>query len=266
MTTRAELTGVIAPGVGRIAATKAQVWAALGEVRDPELDEPITELGFVASHQVSTDGSARVRLRLPTYFCAPNFAFLMVADAFDAVRGVPGVHHTEVVLDDHFASEEINQGVAAGDGFVQSFSGLAESELHQLRADFLRKAVMAGTDRVCRPLLSDGADAAELANVTLGDVPASAELTRLRARRAELRLPAGDDDPLVIDPSTGTAVAAADVQRHLHRARLTRVSAEANGAVCRGLLRERYPEVSVDLRGARSSAAGEPPRSIEPVS
>ncbi len=32
-----------------------------------------------------------MRLRLPTYFCAPNFAFLMVADAYDAVSAVPGV-------------------------------------------------------------------------------------------------------------------------------------------------------------------------------
>ena len=39
------------------------VWAALGEVRDPELDEPLTELGFVTSHAVDGDGTARVRLR-----------------------------------------------------------------------------------------------------------------------------------------------------------------------------------------------------------
>ena len=29
-------------------------------------------------------------LRLPTFFCAPNFSFLMVADAYDAVSAVPG--------------------------------------------------------------------------------------------------------------------------------------------------------------------------------
>src|SRR5215472_7634451 len=43
--------------------------AALATVRDPELDEPITTLGFVTSCTVSADGDARVRLRLPTYFC-----------------------------------------------------------------------------------------------------------------------------------------------------------------------------------------------------
>ena len=62
------------------------------------------------------------------------------------------------MLEDHFASDAINGGVAAHAGFAQSFDGEAVGELHELRADFLRKAVMAGTDLVCRPLLAAGAD------------------------------------------------------------------------------------------------------------
>ena len=220
---------------------RASVLRALDDVRDPELDEPLTSLGFVAACSVSEQGDAKVRLRLPTYFCAPNFAFLMVADAYDAVSSVDGVRRAEVVLDDHFASHEINGGVAARAGFVEAFEGLAEQELGQLRADFLRKAVLAGTDRVCRPLLNDGATAEDLARLTLGEVPASADVDRLRARRAELGLPAGDDDALLIDPATGAAVGVDGVPLHLGRARVTRVSIDANAGVCRGLLQERYP-------------------------
>ena len=51
----------------------AKVRAALGTVRDPELDEPLTDLGFVTAIELDGD-SVRVHLRLPTYFCAPNFA------------------------------------------------------------------------------------------------------------------------------------------------------------------------------------------------
>jgi metal-sulfur cluster biosynthetic enzyme len=214
--------------------------AALQTVRDPELDEPITSLGFVTSAAVSGDGVAQVRLRLPTYFCAPNFAFLMVADAYDAVSALPGVRGAEVILEDHFASAAINGGVAAGAGFVQSFDGEAVSELHQLRADFLRKAVMAGTDQVCRPLLAAGTAPSALLGLTLGDVPPSRPLRRLRQRRTELGLPAGDDAPLMIDPATGERVSAGCVLLHLRRARTTRVSIEANGGICRGMLRQRY--------------------------
>src|SRR5580700_5549791 len=214
--------------------------AALATVRDPELDEPITALGFVTSCTVSADGEARVSLRLPTYFCAPNFAFLMVADAYDAVSAVPAVRSTEVVLEDHFASDAINGGVAAQAGFAASFDGEAVSELHGLRADFLRKAVMAGTDQVCRPLLAAGASRAGLLAMTLGEVPASAALDRLRQRRAELGLPSGAGAPLLIDPVTGQRIREDAVPLHLRRARSTRVSIEANSSICRGMLRHRY--------------------------
>jgi metal-sulfur cluster biosynthetic enzyme len=216
------------------------VIAALAAVRDPELDEPITSLGFVASCAVSADGDAHVRLRLPTYFCAPNFAFLMVADAYDVVSAMAGVRRTEVVLEDHFASDAINGGVAARAGFARSFDGEAVGELHQLRADFLRKAVMAGTDQVCRPLLDAGAEPPALLAMTLGDVPGSRALERLRQRRAELGLPAGDDAPLLIDPATGAPVGNDAAPLHLRRARTTRVSIEANSGICRGMLRRRY--------------------------
>jgi metal-sulfur cluster biosynthetic enzyme len=227
-----------------LVCTPQEVLTALATVRDPELDEPVTALGFVASCTVSPDGEARVRLRLPTYFCAPNFAYLMVADAYDAVTSVPGVRSAEVVLEDHFASDAINGGVAARAGFVASFAGEAVAELDELRAAFLRKAVLAGTDHVCRPLLAGGTSPAALRLMTLGDVPPSPELDRLRRRRADLGLPAGDDAPLLIDPSTGEPVADEAVPLHLRRARVTRTGIEANTSICSGMFRFRYQEGS----------------------
>jgi metal-sulfur cluster biosynthetic enzyme len=216
------------------------VLAALDCVRDPELDESITSLGFVASLEVSEDGDVQVRLRLPTYFCAPNFAFLMVADAYDAVVALDGVRSARIVLDDHFAAVAINDGIAARAGFARAFAGDASGELDQLRADFLRKAVMAGTDMVCRPLAQAGAGPDELAAKTLGELPGSRELDRLRQRRADLGLPADDAAPLVIDPVTGAGVPAQDLPLHLRKARTTRVSVQANTGICRGMLQHRY--------------------------
>jgi len=224
------------------AGLASAVYTALGTVRDPELDEPITTLGFVASCTVSEEGQAQVRLRLPTYFCAPNFAFLMVADAYDAITAVPGVTAAKVILDDHFASDAINAGVAARAGFVASFDGEAADELDDLRATFLRKAVLAGTDLVCRPLAAAGLTPAELAALTLGAVPPSPELTRLRRRRADLGLSASDAAPLLIDPQTGSPVTSEAVPIHLRRARLTRTGIDANTSICSGMLRARYPE------------------------
>ncbi|MET0132944.1 MAG: iron-sulfur cluster assembly protein [Kibdelosporangium sp.] len=217
---------------------RAAVWSALATVLDPELDEPLTELGFVSLCSVSPTGAAVVRLRLPTYFCAPNFAFLMVADAYDAISAVPGVTAVDVQLLEHFASDVINDGVARRAGFVASFEGEAVQELHSLRADFLRRAVLAGTDRVCRAI--PVSSSVELATLTLGDAPAGPDRERLRARRRELGLPCADGDPLLVDPEDGHPIPASNVRRHLGIARVTRVSQEANSGVCRGMLHARY--------------------------
>ncbi|MFG1622446.1 iron-sulfur cluster assembly protein [Kribbella sp. NPDC049227] len=228
-----------------VAGEKSRVLTALDAVRDPELDEPITTLGFVSTCVVSAAGDVVVRLRLPTYFCAPNFAFLMVADAYDVVAALPGVRGVDVALEDHFASDQINAGVAARAGFAASFTGEAAGELDELRRTFVTKAMLAGTDQVCRPLRAAGADPARLATMTLGDVPASAELERLLRRRAELGLRTDPSAPLLVDPGTGSPITGAEATRHLGLARVTRTGIEANTGICRGMLRHRYAEAGV---------------------
>jgi metal-sulfur cluster biosynthetic enzyme len=224
-----------------LAACADAVWRALDSVRDPELDEPVTSLGFVASCEVG-DGVAEVHLRLPTYFCAPNFAYLMVADAHDAVSAVYGVERAVIVLDDHFAADEINRGVAARAGFVGTFGDQAAGELDELRADFIRRAVLAGTDRVCRPLLHAGREPTDLLGMTLADAPPGRDADRLRVRRREIGLPADDDAPLLVDPVSGAPIGVDELRLYLGRARLSRVNIEANTGICRGMLANRYPD------------------------
>jgi metal-sulfur cluster biosynthetic enzyme len=219
------------------------VWEALRTVRDPELDADVVSLDFVAECSVAEDGIAHVRLRLPTYFCAPNFAFLMVADAWDAVSQVEGLADVDVVLIDHFASDAINSGVAARAGFVHSMAGTevgeAVEELHELRRTFTERAMMAGTDLVVRPLVRAGTTPEQVAAMTLGDAPDSDDLRRLRARRRELGIAADDDAPLVVDP-VGRTVGIDALPLHLRKARSYQVGVDANTSICRGQLAARY--------------------------
>ena len=225
------------------AAVVGRVREALRTVRDPELDNDVVSLDFVASLEVDENRVAHVRLRLPTYFCAPNFAFLMVADAWDAVSTVDGLDDVDVELIDHFAADAINRGVAARAGFVHSMAGTevgeAVEELDTLRRQFTERALMAGTDLVVRPLAKAGKTPEELAAMTLGDAPESADLDRLRARRRELGIPSGDDDALVVDPS-GRKVGVEALPLHLRKARSFQVGVEANTSICRGQLAVRY--------------------------
>ncbi len=99
----------------------AEAMTALSAVVDPELDEPITDLGFVHSLVVSPSGNVKVNLRLPTSFCAPNFAYLMASDAKDVLNELDWTRHVVVELDDHHDSGIINAGLAGDAGYRGTF-------------------------------------------------------------------------------------------------------------------------------------------------
>ncbi len=210
---------------------RARVLGALGEVYDPELDEPITDLRFVTSCDVSEAGDVSVRLRLPTPQCAPNFAFLMAADARDAVRRLPGVGEVSVILEDHYTGEEINAAVRRGEGFDGAFPGEVQGELDALRSLFHRKALVARESR----LLDTVADPA---SARLGDLRGP-DAVRVRALRAALGLGVEDDAPAFV---TGDGQPVGDFARFRRVASLTALSLETNGGMCRDLLRVRYAD------------------------
>jgi metal-sulfur cluster biosynthetic enzyme len=223
----------------RTRVTDEAVLAALGTVRDPELDEDLVSLGFVTSVAVSEDGVVEVRLRLPTYFCAPNFAFLMAADAHTALAALPGVE-PRILLEDHYASEEINGGLADGRDFDGSFSEAADGNgLDDLRALFRRKAFLARQQRLCETLLAAGRTSEELAALSLAELPVCPELTAYLARRAELGLDVFPSAPFVVTPA-GEPVGPDRIAHQLRIGRTVRVSIDGNAGICRGLLETRY--------------------------
>jgi metal-sulfur cluster biosynthetic enzyme len=216
-----------------------RVLAALGTVYDPELDEPITALGFVGACTVSGRGEVAVRLRLPTPQCAPNFAYLMAADARAAVARVPGVRRVGVVLEDHYTGDEINAALAGGGGFADAFPGETTGGLDALRELFRRKALVARQARVCQALLGDGLSPGAIAQLALADLPRGVEAERCAQLRRELGLPHGPGDAALI-AGDGTPLTAAELPAWLRRARLVSLSLESNGGLCRSLLHVRY--------------------------
>ena len=204
---------------------RARVFEALGTVYDPELDEPITSLGFVGSCVVTSGGDVAVRLRLPTPQCAPNFAFLMAADARAAVRALPEVRKVTIELEDHFTGAEINAAVGRGEDFDAAFPGETAGDLEPLRALFRRKALLARQSR----LLS-------LPATRLGELTGP-DADRCRALRRALGIDASDDAPAFVT-GDGKPVAGSDV-RFRRMASLTALSLETNGGICRDLLKIR---------------------------
>ena len=219
---------------------RASVIDALTEVYDPELDEPITRLGFVTSCEVSADGDVDVVLRLPTPQCAPNFAFLMTADARTAVRRLPGVGRVTIALQDHYTADEINDAIGRGEGFTGAFPGeTADDDLAALRELFQRKALVARESRLCEALLREGATPEDISARRLEDLPDLPDARRCRELRRQLGLPDDPASPAFVLPN-GEPVPGAELKRWLRTARLVRMSLEVNGGICRSLLQIRH--------------------------
>jgi metal-sulfur cluster biosynthetic enzyme len=216
-----------------------KVHAALATVYDPELDEPITALGFVGACTVSGGGEVDVRLRLPTPQCAPNFAYLMAADAQAAVQRLPGVTRVSIALEDHYTGDEINAALAHGGDFADAFPGETVGALDALRELFRRKALVARQARVCQALLKGGATAEGVIALSVADLPPGGDALRCRQLRRQLGLPHGLDDPALI-AGDGSALTAAELPTWLRRGRLVSLSLESNGGLCRSLLHVRY--------------------------
>jgi metal-sulfur cluster biosynthetic enzyme len=229
------------------AGLEGSAWEALHQVIDPELDEPITDLGFVRSLRVDDSGEVEAHLRLPTSFCAPNFAYLMASDAKDVLRALPGVTGVLVELDDHHDSELINTGLAADAGYRDTFPGEAEQDLEELRATFRRKAHAAAMERVLTRLLKDRPelDEADLHAITVADLPDEPATRSLLNRREAVGF---DNSPsaLVLVDDEGRPCTPEQVPFRLRFARATRISVEGNSHFCRGLLRTRYPDSAAD--------------------
>lgn len=230
-------------GSGRV----GEVLARLDRVQDPELDESVTSLGFVTGVSVSGAGRVEIGFRLPTYWCAANFAFLMADDMRIEVGRLPWVSGVGVVLGEHMYAETINAAMRRGQSFQEAFGPEADGDLDALRRVFELKAFQRRQMALLDHLLAAGDAPEALMGLTIAklrSLPGDAEGERLVARYLERRGvpgPDGPDAPAFVDED-GCAVAAADFLAHRRTLRRVAVNVEFNGALCRGLLAARFNE------------------------
>jgi metal-sulfur cluster biosynthetic enzyme len=233
------------------------VWARIGEVMDPELDRPLDALGFVESVRIDRS-EVVVHFRLPTYWCAPNFAYMMASDLRERIGRVPGVETVRVRLLDHFAEDEITAGVNAGQSFAEVFADETDGDLTELRQTFLRKAFLVRQEQLLRALLRAGYTADHLARLAATDVrvegdalllreaDAPAEWRRLpglartfayyRQKRVAAGLGALESGPL-FTTADGESLTPQSVMEHLRLARTIRLNGAFNTILCTALNR-----------------------------
>lgn len=229
-----------APGVDRDEAERvgASVLEAIRGVRDPELDEPLVELGVVGAITVDRE-RITIRLRLPTYFCAANFTYVMAADTRAAAMSVAERRAVTVTLEDHFVDAEVTGGVNSGQSFCETFARLADDDLDDLRRHFSLKAHGMRQWQVAAELLRRGWSQAELHAAQLRDAPPGPATERLHALRRALGFRVEPTSPLLLD-AEGRGLSGDWVAVALDLGRLSAVSLSTNATLCRGLLGVRY--------------------------
>lgn len=234
-----------------------EVWDRLSAVSDPELDEPITDMNFVEQVEIVDADSVLVEFRLPTYWCSPNFAFLMAFGIRAEVSALPWVRDVTVQLNDHCFGDEVNAGVNSGRSFHEIFAeNCGGAVLHEVVDKFAAKAFDRRQEVVMLAVQALGRSAEEIVTMTLGALrklrftgeEEQRQLPRYLDLLSERRLAVADGD-LAFPTWEGRAIPAEDLAAHLGRLRSTRINMEFNGALCRGLASTRYREVEIGPDG-----------------
>jgi len=225
-----------------------EIWSALNTVTDPELDESVTSLKFIRSVRINPEDEVRIEFKLPTYWCAPNFAFLMASDMRDAVAAISWVRNVKVELLDHFSADLINRGVALRQDFRDAFPGETDDDLSEIRKKFLGKAYERRQELLIRHLLGTGCEPAWFAGSSLRELlllPLEAKGVAFRSLYIFMwrRIHTGwADDSLAFTTVEGTALDPSDFRNYLRKVAGVRRNAEFNAFICRGLLEARSEE------------------------
>ena len=212
---------------------EAEVRARLATVTDPELDEPVTDLGFVEGVTVAADGAVAIDFSLPTYWCAANFAYMMAEDMRDAVATLPWVTGVVPRLHAHMCADQVNRGVAEGLDFgARLRRGGEKTTLSPACArPFDARRCRGGKRRWLRALLVQGVAKSVLVAMTVqaleGTAIAGAEGASLKRRYLEIRArvggPAGADALAFVTPD-GAPLSESGFDEHLRTLASVRIA------------------------------------------
>jgi len=226
-----------------------EVWNCLATVNDPELDESVTDMGFIDRLEIDKNNEVIIEFRLPTFWCAPNFAFLMANDMREAVEKLSWVPRVIITLTDHCHAEAINNGVHKGLSFSEAFPEQTEANLDELREIFRRKAFKMRQELLLRTLKEIGYKGSELCLLKIDELVAIVSedhnFSLLRSRYLEVRKEFGGPygcDKLAFTSDTGEAISSESFVEYLSGLRRVRVNSEFNANMCRSVLKSRYGE------------------------
>jgi metal-sulfur cluster biosynthetic enzyme len=197
------------------AALAGAVWAALAQVLDPELGEPVTDLGLVTLVELRPGDGCReahavIELRPPSGGCPPYLAWVIRSALQEAAESTPGVGSVEVRLPD---GPEPGAGAAV---------------------DFRRRAHAAAQLRLTAALVDGGLAPEEVPLLTLADAARRAprQVEAVRRHRRALELPVDEGAAALVD-ELGRPVPPTELGGWRRRAEAAAVTIRGDAVGCR---------------------------------
>ena len=145
-----------------------EIWRRLSAVTDPELDAPITEMGFLDRLDVSPAGEVEIEFRLPLSWESPGFAYLMAEGVRRAASEPSWVSRVRVALMNHGFAGRVNEAVEGERAPEAVFAELSgRDDLAELRQVQREKAFLRRQETVIRGLIAMGWSCERIAGLTL---------------------------------------------------------------------------------------------------
>ncbi len=248
------------------AGLRESVLRALSTVTDPEIDEPITDLGFVREITIG-DGRVSVDIVTSTFWCSPNFVYMMLEDARNALVSLPWVREAQVTLGGHHDAERINEAINAGKSFEECYGAEASGDLVLLNRMFQERALRGRLYDLATTLAKYGFTPEALMGLRVEDLNPGTEdlVVRWTGRAAKVRDPADlirlnryltflgklgiRSGPLVVWDLEGKPPPFQELEAFLTRSRSVKLNLGLNAELCRALLKARL-EIPQGSNGA----------------
>jgi metal-sulfur cluster biosynthetic enzyme len=243
---------------------KDAILKALANVLDPELDRPITELGFV--RDVRIGDSIEVEIVTSTYWCSPNFIYMILEDARREVS-----EHVRVPLDKvrvyirgHFDESRINECISKGISFNECYKEEAWGDLGDLKKVFMDKSLRSRLYQLTVVLLRYGLNYEDIVNLRSADVidegyrivirggdrileiSNGVDINIVRGYINTLKRLVGDTEYLAVWSTNGDRPRVSDIRDLVEgKGRLLRLSFNLNSELCSLLLESRLSRTAL---------------------
>jgi len=124
-----------------------------------------------------------------TFWCSPNFVYMMLEEARDVVSKLGGINEVRVHLDGHHDSDRINEAINAGKSFSDCYGAEANGNLVELNRMIRTRALRSRLFSMAMTLSKHGFSPEQLLDLSQQDVTFDGDSIVIRSPGGAVSIP-----------------------------------------------------------------------------